>query len=97
MPNDIILTEKLEPLIENGDFIIDESTYQHQNILLLADKGQFKASPLVGVGAQRYLEGSNINDFAREIRQEFQRDGMVVRSLQIGADLKIQVDAIYTT
>lgn len=97
MPNDIILNENLEPLIENGDFKIDESTYQHQTILLLSDKGQFKASPLVGVGAQRYLEGSNVNDFAREIRQEFQKDGMVVRSLEIGEDLKIQVDAIYTT
>ncbi len=97
MPNDLILNENLEPLVENGDFVIDESTYQHQKILLLADKGQFKAYPMVGVGAQRYLEGSNINDFAREIRQEFQRDGMVVRSLQIGENLEVQVDAIYTT
>ena len=95
MPNDILLDENFNPIITNGDFTIGESTYQHQKMLLFADKGQFKADPLVGVGSRRFLETSNHNDFAREIRQEFMADGMIIQSLKITEDLQINIDAQY--
>jgi len=95
MPNDILIDESFDIGLKNGDFEVGESTYQHQQILILADKGQFKASPLTGVGARRYLETSKPDDLAREIRQEFMKDGMTVRTIEILKDLQINVDAIY--
>ncbi|AKK74433.1 hypothetical protein OK18_19065 [Chryseobacterium gallinarum] len=95
MPNDILLDDSFNIIIKNGDFAIGESTYQHQKILLLADKGQFKSAPTVGVGSRRYLESPNVDDLAREIRQQFVRDGMTIRALRVAEDLEINIDAIY--
>lgn len=95
MPNDILLDENFFPIITNGDFTIGESTYQHQKMLLLADKGEFKANPTTGVGSRRYLESYKSDDYAREIRLEFMADGMSVNSLKIGDNLEITIDAQY--
>lgn len=96
MPNDILLDEDFNPIITNGDFTIGESTYQHQKMLLFAEKGQFKADPLVGVGSRRFLENSKQDDFAREIRQQFYADGMTVKKIQINENLEINIDAQYS-
>lgn len=95
MPNDILLDENFNPIITNGDFTVGESTYQHQKMLLFADKGQFKAEPLVGVGSRRFLETSKQDDFAREIREQFSADGMILKTLQIKENLEINIDAQY--
>lgn len=95
MPQDILLDENLDLLIIDGDFVIGESTSQHQKLLILSDKCEFKDVPMRGVGARRYLEDDTPDNLAREIRQEFSIDGMTVNKIQIAADLTIQVDANY--
>lgn len=95
MPKDLLINEEFNAAIANGDFVVDESTYQNQSILLHSEKGEFKAHPTTGVGAKRYLESSKPDALAREIRQEFIADGMVVNSIKIGNNLEINVDAIY--
>ncbi|MDM1557052.1 hypothetical protein HX126_21080 [Chryseobacterium indologenes] len=95
MPFDIILDENFDVKIEDGDFVVGESTYQNQNLLILADKGQFKMDPTVGVGVRRFLESNKKDDLAREIRQEFMKDGMIVKSLTITPEMEIKVDAVY--
>ncbi|MES2238853.1 MAG: hypothetical protein V4497_01210 [Bacteroidota bacterium] len=96
MPKDILLDEDMDVLIADGDFVVNESTAQHQKILILSDKGEFKEIPMRGVGARRYLEESNPSNLAREIRTEFSTDGMIVNKIQIATDLSIQIDANYT-
>ncbi len=95
MPNDFILSDSLELKIENGDFVVSESTYQHQQMLILSEKGDFKQYPTVGVGSKRFLESEKPDDYAREIRQEFIADKMKVRSINIARDLQITIDANY--
>ncbi|MNE49225.1 hypothetical protein D3C80_1437280 [compost metagenome] len=95
MPQDILLDENLDLLIVDGDFVIGESTAQHQKLLILSDKCEFKDVPMRGVGARRYLEDNSPDNLAREIRQEFSIDGMTVNKIQIAPDLTIQVDANY--
>lgn len=95
MPQDILLDENLDLLIIDGDFVIGESTLQHQKLLILSDKCEFKDVPMRGVGARRYLEDDTPDNLAREIRQEFSIDGMTINKIQIAADLTIQVDANY--
>lgn len=92
---DFLLDDNLDLVIIDGDFVIGESTSQHQKILILADKGEFKDVPMRGVGARRYLEDHTPENLAREIRQEFATDGMTVNKIQIASDLTIQLDANY--
>lgn len=95
MPQDILLDENFDLQIANGDLVVGESTYQHQKILIFADKGQFKANPTIGVGSRRYLETSKPDELAREIRLEFYGDGMDVKTLSIADNLEIKIDAEY--
>jgi hypothetical protein len=94
MPKDIIINGDLDALISSGDFSLGESTAQHQNFLIMAEKGEFKEWPMRGVGARRYLEDHSPERLAREIRQEFSYDGMEVEKISI-ADDKINVQAHY--
>lgn len=95
MPNDILLDENFDLKIANGDFVVDESTYQHQACLLMASKGEYKANPTIGVDSKRFLESERPDEYARTIRQEFVGDGMEVKSIDIADDLQLTIDAIY--
>ncbi|MCT3661040.1 hypothetical protein HZR00_00735 [Elizabethkingia anophelis] len=95
MPQDILFNPDYSLKIENGDFVIGESTYQHQRDLLFADKGEFKESPTIGVGSRRYLESEKPSELAREIRLEFIADRMDVNAINIDDNLEISIDAAY--
>jgi len=92
---DFLVDEEFDLQINDGDFVVGESTAQHQKVLIIADKGEFKEVPMRGVGARRYIEDHTPDNLAREIRTEFAADGMTVNKIQIASDLTIQVDANY--
>ena len=91
----IILNEDLTLKVVNGSMVIDDTTYQNQQILLLADKGDFKNKPMRGVGTKRYLESAQPDELAREIRTEFIADGMKVNSIKIPQTGQLNIDATY--
>lgn len=95
MPKDVLLDDDFDLMIVDGDFVVNESTAQHQKILIFSEKGEFKEVPMRGIGARRYLEDHAPDNFAREMRTEFTTDGMKVNKIQIAADLSIQIDASY--
>jgi hypothetical protein len=92
---DFLLDDDSDLLVIDGDLVVGESTAQHQKMLILVDKGEFKDVPMRGVGTQRYLEDDSPEKLAREIRLEFSFDGMTVNKIQIASDLTIQIDAKY--
>ncbi len=96
MPKDIVLNDNNDLLINNGDFVVSESTYQHQKHLLLAEKGDYKQFPTAGVASKKYLERESPDEYARAIRQEFVADGMNVKTLTILENLELSIDAEYT-
>lgn len=93
--NDLLLDENFDLQISGGDLAIGASTYQHQQCLLLADKGSFKQYPATGVGAINYLKDENPDDFLREVRQQFAADGMQVKAIAF-ENQKIKIDAKYS-
>lgn len=95
MPKDILLNSLFDLAIKAGDFDLGESTYQHQQLLILSDKGEWKENPKRGVGTKRFLESERPDNLAREIRQEFIADGMEVDKIRIGENLQISVEANY--
>lgn len=95
MPNDYLYTEDMDLLIADGDFVVGESTFQHQQALLIAEKGELRQYPLTGVGAKSFLNDDKIGDLYPEIQKQFEADGMVVKTLSVNHEGKINVDASY--
>ena len=81
--------------IINGDFLVTESTAQHQRQLIMNNKGDFKQKPTIGVGAFEYFDDEGMQELIRAISVEFTRDGMDVQSIRLGADGVLQSDAFY--
>lgn len=94
MPYDILLDENNDLLIEDGDFVIGESTIQHQTLLLHCHKGEFKENPTRCVGIVRFLETHDTQGLAREIDVEFTKDGMKVDKIMIETP-NLEIEASY--
>jgi hypothetical protein len=91
---DFIFTDDL--VIQNGDFLVDESDTMHIEHILKADKGQFRQWPLIGVGALR-LKGASVDRVAisQAIRVQLMADNFLVKSVKVssGDQMRVQIDA----
>lgn len=77
-----LLTDETGDLgIQGGDLLLGFSDLQHQEHLLVAQKGMYKQFPDVGVGIENFLKDSGIDEMLTEIRAEFIKDGMTVTKL----------------
>lgn len=92
---DILLDDDLDLApAKNGDFAVGESTGQHQNLLLLSEKGMWRQHPLTGVGIASALLDDSPGAIKREILKEFELDGMRVKKVRISPQ-NINVAAEY--
>ena len=89
---DIALTNEYDLATSNGDFRIDECLKQSQMLLLQTNKGEWKQNPTMGVGVVNYLEDYDTTGLAREIREQFAKDGMQVDRVNIDGTT-LNVDA----
>lgn len=67
---------------EGGDFATGESTRQHQQLLILSNKGDWKQRPTVGIGIYSFYKEDNIGGFLAEVKQELEKDGMRVKDIK---------------
>lgn len=79
----------------NGDLAFGDSTKQNQKAILLANKNDYKESPMLGVELEMALDDEDTNDLFRTIRMEMVMDGMTVNDLKIMENGTIGLDAIY--
>lgn len=93
---DLLLDTDNDLNITEDDLVMGESTVQHQQLLLVCAKGEFKESPTATVGVINYSEAENTNDLLGEIRKCFTGDGMAVNNLSIDNG-KILIDASYNS
>lgn len=91
---DILLDQDFDLLIQNGDLAIGPSSEQHQQLLLLSNKGDWRQFPMVGVGVREYLKDEDENSMVGEIKEQFEMDGMEVKDIRI-ANGQIGIDAYY--
>lgn len=84
MAKDILLDKTGDLRIENGDFVIGESTQQEVELLLTSKKGSWKESPLVGANIQQYLKQREGQTAAlKEAKIQMKADGLRVNKLEI--------------
>lgn len=90
-----ILTESEDLSIVNGDWVVGESTEQHQRALIIDRKGDYKEKPTACVDALSYVDDEGLQLVAGAIAREFAADGMKVESVKIAANGTIETNAIY--
>jgi hypothetical protein len=91
---DILLDDTFDLAFENGDFLIGESTEQHQQLLLITNKGDWRENTTIGVGVKNWLKDEDNNTLLGEIKKEFERDGMLVESIALDGE-SIIINAPY--
>ena len=95
MPFDLQIDANRNAAIDAGDFLIEESTIQHQQHLLVLNKGDVKEHPTACVGIGRYLKDDEPLLVLGEIKREFEVDGMRVDEVSITAAGNLNVKAMY--
>lgn len=94
MPRDVLL-EDGELRIEGGDLVMGESTDQHVAHLLLAQKGEYKQSPLTGIGILNYLnapvEKKTRDMLEREIRLQLEADGAANAQVKVTKEGRVKI------
>lgn len=91
--NDLNYNEDLE--IKAGDLVLAESTEQHQKHILLANKGEYKQFPELGVGIMNMLAGEDATAFLIEAKRNFEYDRMRVKEIKFTDDNTLEVEAGY--
>lgn len=88
---DILLNEDNDISIVNGDFEVGESERQEIESILIAFKGEFKNTPLLGAEIPRMLKArSTRQGITREVNEQLKYDGFT------RIDFKIQDDESFT-
>lgn len=81
---DILLNDENEPILINGDFQIGDSNQQEIKNILIAFKGEFKSTPLLGAELQRMLKARNSRQsITREVSEQLRFDGFQNIDLKI--------------
>ena len=78
-----------------GDLATGECTAQHQELLILNNKGDFKENPTICVGAVSYFDDERYQGLIRAISIEFTRDGMEVDGVSLTANGTVKSRAVY--
>jgi hypothetical protein len=92
---DILLNEGLDLDIHAGDLATGFSDLQHQQLLLMTNRGNIKEFPAIGIDAFGYLQDNDTSALLREIRRQFTADGMEVKTINIANTGQLNIDAAY--
>jgi hypothetical protein len=92
---DLLLNEDLDLDFHAGDLTTGYSDLQHQQLLLVNNRGNVKEFPVVGIDAFSYLQDNDTSALLREIRKQFSADGMQVKTIDIKDTGQLNIDATY--
>lgn len=92
---DVLTDKNGDLLFANGDIAIGYSDNQHQEHIIIGNKGDFKESPEIGVGIFQMLSDDNPMGVLIEIKKNLQYDGMKVKNVKFEENGKITIDGQY--
>jgi hypothetical protein len=93
--NDILLDTDGDLSIVNGDFDIGFSDNQHQEHILLANKGEFKEHPEIGVAIHAMIGDDDYTDMLIEIKKNLEYDGMKIKNVRFDENGNLDIDGYY--
>jgi hypothetical protein len=92
---DILVDETGDLVFENGDLKVGYSDNQHQHHILLANKGEYKEYPEIGVGIVQILGDDDYDEVLIEAKKNLEYDGMEIENIRFREDGKFIVDGKY--
>lgn len=95
--NDLILDDNMDLQLLGGDFVVDDAEQQCQQSILIASKGNFRRTPLIGVGILAYLKSRftlGVTDTLRQqVKLNMEYDGYTNVGVTINSATDIQINA----
>ncbi len=93
--NDTLLDKYGDLDFTNGDLNIGYSDNQHQEHILLANKGEFREFPELGVGIDKILSDDDYIPVLIEMKKNLQYDGMTINNIKIDETGNLDIDGNY--
>jgi len=81
-------------LITQG-LVIGNIMNQNQALILIANPGEFKTEPTIGVAIDELIFDNDYLRFRHRIREHFEKDGLKVKSIQLSEGKPLLIDASY--
>ena len=92
---DILLDDIGDLAIENGDIVWGYSNNRHQEHILIANKGEFKEFPELGVGLNRMLSDDDYMPLLIEAKKNLEYDGMKINNIKFEENGNLNIDGYY--
>ncbi|MCC9071222.1 oxidase [Flavobacterium sp. F-65] len=93
--NDIIVDTNGDLGFHNGDLLIGFSENLHQEHILIANKGEYREFPELGVGILQMLNDDNYMNVLIEAKKNLEYDGMKINNIELDDDGNLNVDGQY--
>lgn len=94
---DISIDTDGDLLITAGDFVVDLSDEQHVQHILESHRGEWKQSPLIGIGISNYINAPMTQlvrrQLGKNIKGQLEYDGMKVNGVTISSLDNVLIDA----
>lgn len=81
-------------LITQG-LVVGNTLNQNQAMILIANPGEFKFNPTIGVALDELLLDNDYLRMRHRIREHFAKDGLKVKSIQLSEGQPLLIDASY--
>ncbi len=75
--------------------VIGQTMYQNQATILSMYPGEWKFEPRMGVGLKGELLGEDLLRARHKVREDFVKDGMTIKKLDLYNLKKINIEAVY--
>lgn len=79
----IQITEEGDLSVKGGSLGFGDTLAQNEFAILMAQKGEFKLDPLLGVGIANMVGDNDVSQWKRRIRDAFREDGLALSDIEI--------------
>ena len=95
-----VLDIKIKPLRNSSGkitqgIVVGNTLNQNQAILLIAQQGEIKNEPILGIGIKDLVLDTEMLAYRHKIRQQFKLDGLVVETLDLYPSKTPKIEAYY--
>lgn len=92
---DILLDNDNDLNFSRGDFDVGFSDLQQQKQIVVANKGEWKQHPEVGVGIVDMIADDRYTEMLIEVKKQLEYDGMQIDDVALKENGKLFIDGTY--